>query len=96
MLMLEIKWGKRQMMKGKKELNYNRFEYYLRQCLDCDAIFKASSKKSKFCPICKEKRNVIKLNNSLKARGIIVKIKIKVLEENNDINKLDIKPFPTK
>lgn len=67
------------MMQGLKETKIKKFEYYLRQCLDCDKIFKADKQKCKYCQPCKSIRVKNRIRNSLKARGMTLK------EERTDV-----------
>lgn len=79
------------MMRGLKQSKEHKFKFYLRQCRMCDEIFKATSKKRKYCDDCKITINYNKIISSLKARGVnMVNVHIKSKEGiNNDNYRLD-------
>lgn len=58
-------------MRGLKQSKNKKFEYYLRQCSDCNQLFKAQTRKGKYCSDCKKVRIKIRIKNSLTSRGII-------------------------
>jgi hypothetical protein len=73
-------------MFGEKEDKYKCFKYYLRQCRECDEIFKAFSHngkrpKTRLCPICKSKLNKERLD-------LIMKTKNKLKEIRHELPKL--------
>ena len=67
----------------------HKFKFYLRQCNRCNEIFEAPTKKCRICDLCKPLVNKEKVERSLIARGIIIKIKTMGVEYDN--NKLDSK-----
>lgn len=89
------------MLRGLKKDNYHKFSYYLRECDEsrggCGELFKAKTRKSRFCINCKEKINQMKIIKSLEARGVsIINLRINIREVKNVNNKLDsqsIKPI---
>lgn len=62
------------MLKGEKKYINRRFEYYLRQCLDCGNLFKSKSKKGCYCEECKKIRTHDKIKKSLNKRGFDFKL----------------------
>lgn len=75
------------MMKGLKKSNKKRFEYYLRQCRDCDTLYQSQTRKSKYCHTCKRIRIIRRIENSMSTRGILIregfKLVDKLIEEKN-------------
>jgi CRISPR/Cas system CSM-associated protein Csm2 small subunit len=76
------------MMKGLKKVKNRKFDYYLRQCRDCNGLFPAQTKKQKYCVGCKRVRINVRMTNSLTARGIVIKEGFKFIDKMIDkINK---------
>lgn len=74
-------------MLGEPEEKYSKFKYYLRQCNECDEIFKAFSSngrrpKGRLCPTCKDKINKARLE-------LIIKTKNKLKNLRYELRKLD-------
>jgi Zn finger protein HypA/HybF involved in hydrogenase expression len=70
------------MLKGEKYYNCKgnrKFNYYLRQCKDCDELFEAETSKSNYCPVCKERRIKIRNMKSISSRRKIVSARLKIV-----------------
>lgn len=69
------------MLRGEVIDNRSTFDYYLRQCEECQEIFKAETKRGGFCPECKAKRIKARIAKSIETRRN--KAEVKMMENEN-------------